>query len=113
MTAKAVLLKVLAMSAAVVLAAGPAWAKEGAKVSGQEAAQIGVEAYIYGYPLVTMEMTRRVLTNVPTRKRRRRRLASSPGCESIRLQRTKRSPLPMQTRFIPWPGWMSQRNLGS
>ena len=29
-----------------------------------EAEQIGVEAYIYGYPLVTMEMTRRVSTNV-------------------------------------------------
>ena len=64
MKAKAVLLTVLAMSTAVMLAAGPAWAKQGAKVSEQEAAQIGVEAYIYGYPLVTMEMTRRVLTNV-------------------------------------------------
>ena len=30
----------------------------------QEAFDIGVEAYIYGYPLVTMEMTRRVMTNV-------------------------------------------------
>ena len=30
----------------------------------QEAFAIGVEAYIYGYPLVTMEMTRRVMTNV-------------------------------------------------
>ena len=29
-----------------------------------EALDIGVEAYIYGYPLVTMEMTRRVMTNV-------------------------------------------------
>lgn len=29
-----------------------------------EAAALGVEAYIYGYPLVTMEMTRRVMTNV-------------------------------------------------
>jgi hypothetical protein len=37
---------------------GPDQAKE------QEAFDLGVEAYIYGYPLVTMEMTRRVLTNV-------------------------------------------------
>lgn len=29
-----------------------------------EAKSIAVEAYIYGYPLVTMEMTRRVMTNV-------------------------------------------------
>ncbi len=29
-----------------------------------EAVHTGVEAYIYGYPLVTMEMTRRVMTNV-------------------------------------------------
>ena len=30
----------------------------------KEAFDLGVEAYIYGYPLVTMEMTRRVMTNV-------------------------------------------------
>jgi hypothetical protein len=30
----------------------------------KEAFDIGVEAYIYSYPLVTMEMTRRVMTNV-------------------------------------------------
>lgn len=29
-----------------------------------EATDIGIEAYVYGYPLVTMEMTRRVMTNV-------------------------------------------------
>jgi hypothetical protein len=33
-------------------------------VGADEAAAIGTEAYIYGYPLVTMEMTRRVMTNV-------------------------------------------------
>lgn len=33
-------------------------------VTQKEAADIGVEAYIYGYPLVTMEMTRRIMTNV-------------------------------------------------
>jgi len=36
----------------------------GTKLSAAEAHKIGVEAYIYGYPLVTMEMTRRVMTNV-------------------------------------------------
>jgi len=30
----------------------------------EEARDIAVEAYIYGYPLVTMEMTRKVMTNV-------------------------------------------------
>ncbi|MGO8762322.1 MAG: hypothetical protein ACLQUS_10070, partial [Desulfobaccales bacterium] len=39
-------------------APGPDQAKE------QEAFDLGVEAYIYGYPLVTVEMTRRVTTNV-------------------------------------------------
>jgi uncharacterized protein (TIGR03000 family) len=34
-----------------------------AKLSEAEALQLGTEAYVYGYPLVTMEMTRRVMTN--------------------------------------------------
>ena len=29
-----------------------------------EATELGTEAYIYGYPLITMEYTRRVITNV-------------------------------------------------
>ncbi len=33
------------------------------RLSEDDAAKIGAEAYIYGYPLVTMEMTRRVMTN--------------------------------------------------
>ena len=35
-----------------------------AKENALEAVHDGVEAYVYGYPLVTMEMTRRVMTNV-------------------------------------------------
>jgi len=34
----------------------------------QDAIAIGTDAYIYGYPLVTMEMTRRVMTNVDAPK---------------------------------------------
>jgi hypothetical protein len=58
------LVVLLAVVVLPMATAGPAWAKQGTKVSEQEAKQIGVEAYIYGYSLVTMEMTRRVMTNV-------------------------------------------------
>ena len=36
----------------------------GPTLTEEEALQLAKEAYIYGYPLVTMEMTRRVMTNV-------------------------------------------------
>jgi hypothetical protein len=49
----------------VAIQAGPSQA-QGDKAKEEEAAKLGVEAYIYGYPLVTMEMTRRVSTNVAT-----------------------------------------------
>jgi len=37
-----------------------------AGIGKEEAVAIGVDTYVYGYPLVTMEMTRRVMTNVET-----------------------------------------------
>ncbi len=39
-------------------------AQDAAPVTAADATAIGTDAYIYGYPLVTMEYTRRVLTNV-------------------------------------------------
>ncbi|HVE16824.1 MAG TPA: DUF1254 domain-containing protein [Chthoniobacterales bacterium] len=47
-------------AAVLMLPAAPGRAKENTF----DAVPAGVEAYIYGYPLVTMEMTRRVMTNV-------------------------------------------------
>lgn len=43
---------------------GIPWASPVVALTEDEATWLGTEAYIYGYPLVTMEMTRRVLTNV-------------------------------------------------
>ena len=48
--------------AAVALLACPDMSRAGENAL--EAVPLGVEAYIYGYPLVTMEMTRRIMTNV-------------------------------------------------
>jgi hypothetical protein len=56
-----------AFVATVALAGSPATAQQAAAttpLSANEASAIATDAYIYGYPLVTMEYTRRVLTNV-------------------------------------------------
>lgn len=52
-----------AFMTAVFLAATPAMPQPAMKLSEDEAFNLGMEAYIYGYPLVTMEITRRVMTN--------------------------------------------------
>ena len=49
----------------LVIAAGLLSICPAGAITPEEAAAIGVDAYVYGYPLVTMEMTRRVMTNVP------------------------------------------------
>src|SRR5262245_16852864 len=57
--------------AAVVLAVGVLMTaafltaqQKATKLTPDEASKLGMEAYVYGYPLVTVEMTRRVITNV-------------------------------------------------
>jgi len=50
----------LPLATAVLLASSPA----PAQVSAQEAAEIAQEAYIYLYPLITMDVTRRQATNI-------------------------------------------------
>ncbi len=44
---------------------------------------LAVDAYIYGYPLVTMEITRRVITNVEQPEGSKGRWATSSSCGNI------------------------------
>ncbi len=53
-----------ALAAALLTAAVPAGVRAEAAIGAAEAHDIGVQAYVYLYPLVTMELTRRQLTNV-------------------------------------------------
>jgi hypothetical protein len=46
----------------------PIIAKNSSHLSQAEALKLATEAYIYGYPLVTMDLTRQVMTNVATPK---------------------------------------------
>jgi hypothetical protein len=59
-------LVLVCLAAGVVLAAFVSAGPAQGPLSEEEALKLGVEAYVYGYPLVTMEMTRRIMTNVAT-----------------------------------------------
>lgn len=63
---KTVILRTVTCTLALLLALPFATtrAQSANSVPAQEAQQIAEDAYIYGYPLITMEMTRRVMTNV-------------------------------------------------
>jgi hypothetical protein len=58
----------LIMGLAAITWGVPSVADDKAVLTEQEAAQIGKDAYVFGYPLVTMEMTRRVMTNAVVSK---------------------------------------------
>jgi hypothetical protein len=55
----------------------------------QELLALGVEAYIYGYPLVTMETTRRVMTNVAAPEGTHAPSNSFCACGDIRMRRSE------------------------
>jgi hypothetical protein len=57
---------VLALSTAVMFVTTTVMAQDKAKLSAEEAHKIGVEAVVYGLPLVIMDLTKRVSTNVPS-----------------------------------------------
>lgn len=60
---KSLTLWLTALALAMTTLTGPPIAAQ-EQLNEMEATEIGVDAYVYGYPLVTMEVTRRVMTNV-------------------------------------------------
>lgn len=63
---KARFVKAVVLTLALLQYAAPqaGFAQIASTLTSQEAKQIALDAYIFGYPLITMEMTRRVMTNV-------------------------------------------------
>ena len=78
-----------------------------------EAREIAVEAYMYAYPLVTMELTRHVMTNVDKPEGSKApmgqfaRLRNYPAVDDHSV--TGRTPI----RSTRWPGSTSARSPGS
>ena len=64
---------ILSAVAAVGLATGAALPARADTITEQEAHAIGVDAYVYFYPLITMDITRRQLTNASAGSRLRPR----------------------------------------
>jgi hypothetical protein len=70
--------------------------KEKPGLTSREAAEIGMEAYTYGYPLVMMDLTRRVMTNVrepegphaPMGQLAHVRTFPSPSTQEVRVPNT-------------------------
>ena len=60
----AMLVAAFALAAITAAASFAQTSPNSSAVTPDEAAKVATDAYIYGYPLITMEMTRRVSTNV-------------------------------------------------
>lgn len=65
MTARIALFSVIVLLTVTAL---PVRAQQGTPLTEEAALALGTDAYVYGYPLVTMEITRRVMTNTATVK---------------------------------------------
>ena len=70
-----------------------------------EAEQIAIDAYVYGYSLITTEVTRVQMSNVDkTRRHARAHRGSSPISSAIHRPTSVACRRRMPTRFIRWPG---------
>jgi hypothetical protein len=67
-------------------------------------ANLAGEVYAYAYPLVTMEMTRRVMTNVDQMQGTSGPMGRLTKARVYRMRRSGMSPHPTPTRSTRWRG---------
>ena len=98
----------LAMSLWLGAAAAPAVLAQLRRPSPkQEAHAIAVDAYVYFYPLVTMDITRKQFTNVePGKEFGKGPMNTFVNVPNIRRQISRRSCGPTSTLCIPSRGWI-------
>lgn len=80
-------------------------------ITEEEAATIGVDAYIYFYPMVTMDVTRRQATNIEAGKV----MGRGPANTFVNVPEFPTADYrtlcgPISIRFIPPPGWICRRS---
>ena len=73
----------------------------------------GIDAYVYGYPLVTMEFTRRVMTNVREPEGTRAPMGQFVRARHYPDATFRDVTAPTPTRSTPRPGSTSPKNPGS
>ena len=71
----------------------------------KQALEAAIDAYVYGYPLVTMEHTRRVSTNVEKPVGSKAPMGQFAKLRHTRTPRSRRSPRPTPTRCTRSSGW--------
>ena len=86
------------MRAATAILFASALATQAAALTAKEATDLGMDAYVYGYPLVTMEFTRRVMTNVAKPEGTHAPMGQFASCATIPTPRSGTSRRPTPTR---------------
>ena len=102
---------VIAATALAAVLAAPVSSRAGEPMTEQQAKEIAVDAYVYGYSLVTTEITRVQSSNVPKTEGLHAPLNVFANAKPTRRRTIAACPPQMLTRCTRWRGltWPSRR----